>query len=134
MKTIILHYNYVIKAKKRPAVNFSTRAIRNPSADDEHTVGHDTKIQLSKSQIKEIWDSKYVAIEVVNYYKTTSKALIGTPKLTRPDCDNFLKTIGDALNGVLWEDDGKIYKMISSKYWSNRAYSEVIITYGGRYV
>ena len=74
-----------------------------------------------------------MSIEVINYYKTSQSKLRGTPKTTKPDCDNFVKLWCDSLNGILWADDGKIYEMTGRKYWSDRNYSEVIIKYGGTY-
>jgi Holliday junction resolvase RusA-like endonuclease len=129
LKQIEVSYKYVIKAKKRPSVNFRTRSISNLSADDEYAVAHDTKLQLSREQIKEIFDAKYVSFEVINYYQTAQKSLIGTPKTTKPDCDNFTKLWSDAVNGILWEDDGKVYKMTGEKYWASKAGSKVIIKY-----
>jgi len=129
MNKIKLFYKYAIKAKKRPTVNFKTRAISNLSADDEHSIAHDTKLQLTNQQIKKIFDSKYVSFEVINHYYTPIKKLHGMPKVTIPDVDNFVKLWCDAVNGILWEDDGKVYKMIGSKYWDNSSYSEVIIKY-----
>ena len=35
----------------------------------------------------------------------------------RPDLDNCLKMIGDALNGLVWEDDGQISYMKAYKYY-----------------
>jgi Holliday junction resolvase RusA-like endonuclease len=131
VKEIELKYKYVIKAKKRPSVNFRTRSIANLSADDEHAIAHDTKLQLTKSQIKEIYDSKYVSFEVINYYGTTQKKLHGTPKETKPDCDNFTKLWSDAVNSILWDDDGKVFKMTGTKYWGASSHSRVIIKYGG---
>jgi Holliday junction resolvase RusA-like endonuclease len=131
MKEVELKYKYVIKAKKRPSVNFSTRSIRNPSADDEAMISHDTKLQLTRAQIKEIFDSKYVSFEVINYYKTPRKKLHGTPKTTKPDCDNYTKLWSDAVNGILWDDDGKVYKMTGTKYWADKPYSVVKVKYGG---
>ena len=133
MKEIKFTYKYVIKSKKRPEVNFGTRAIRNPSKDDEHAIAHDTKRQLSKAKEKEIFASKYVSFEIRNYYRTTRRNLWGTPKLTAPDVDNCMKLWSDALTGILWEDDNKIYKMKGSKWWADKAYSEVIVKYGGSY-
>ena len=133
MKHVELNYKYVIKAKKRPSVNFKTRSIANLSADDEHAVAHDTKLQLTKQQIQEIFDSKYVSFEVINYYGTPQTKLHGIPKTTKPDVDNYTKLWSDAVNGILWEDDGKVYKMSGKKYWDKTAHSKVIIKYGDEY-
>ena len=35
--------------------------------------------------------------------------------ITKPDLSNYIKSIEDALNGVLWEDDNATVQLISSK-------------------
>ena len=70
-----LKFKYVLKSKKRPTVNFKTRSIRNDSSKDEEAVAHDTKLQLTRLEIKKIYNSKYVSVEVINYYKTTQQRL-----------------------------------------------------------
>ena len=46
------------------------------------------------------------------------KALAGMlPVLVKPDCDNVLKIITDALNGLAWEDDKQIiYATVQKSY------------------
>lgn len=36
----------------------------------------------------------------------------------RPDADNYLKTVGDALNGVIWKDDSAIVEATVRKWWA----------------
>jgi Holliday junction resolvase RusA-like endonuclease len=38
--------------------------------------------------------------------------------ITSPDLDNLIKTVGDAGNGILWEDDKQIVEMKCFKYYS----------------
>lgn len=38
------------------------------------------------------------------------------PKTTKPDYDNLLKSISDALNGIAFRDDGQVYKGTWEKY------------------
>lgn len=49
------------------------------------------------------------------------KELIGTAHFKRPDLSNLIKFTEDALNGVLWEDDSIIGKIIASKFYSKDA-------------
>lgn len=37
---------------------------------------------------------------------------------TRPDIDNLIKSILDALNGILWDDDSRICKITAEKKYS----------------
>ena len=43
------------------------------------------------------------------------------------DIDNLEKTVYDALNGILWEDDGQIWKHTVKKVWSNTGRIELQI-------
>ena len=38
----------------------------------------------------------------------------------KPDCSNLAKATEDALNGVLFEDDSQVVKLIISKKYSNK--------------
>ena len=45
----------------------------------------------------------------------------------KPDGDNILKAVADALNGVCYKDDKSIVKMSSEKFYSDVPRSEVIV-------
>ena len=40
----------------------------------------------------------------------------------RPDVDNLVKAVLDALNGVAWEDDSQIVRLSASKEYSSEPY------------
>lgn len=40
----------------------------------------------------------------------------GTVKTTRPDLDNVVKQVCDALNGVAWLDDAQVVRVAASKW------------------
>lgn len=48
-------------------------------------------------------------------------ALMGAPKLTRPDTDNLVKLCQDALNQAAYTDDSRIYKAASEKIYGPEA-------------
>ena len=37
---------------------------------------------------------------------------------TKPDTDNYVKTVQDAANGLIYKDDSSIVKIIASKFYS----------------
>lgn len=44
----------------------------------------------------------------------------------KPDADNYLKTVGDALNGVVWNDDSVIAEAVVRKWWAE--YPRLVVT------
>lgn len=46
----------------------------------------------------------------------------------RPDVDNYAKLVLDALNGVVWVDDGNVTSMSVDKKYSDRPRTEITIT------
>lgn len=59
-----------------------------------------------------------VSIDVVfNFKRPKSKA---GPHACRPDLDNLLKSLTDALNGVLWVDDAQIISLTAIKQYADK--------------
>jgi len=54
-------------------------------------------------------------------------ALLERPT-AKPDIDNVLKIFGDALNGVVWEDDKQIVEATVRKYYSQDPKAIAIIS------
>ena len=46
----------------------------------------------------------------------------------KPDIDNILKAIFDALNGLAYEDDSQIVKIVSEKIYAKEPFVQVVIT------
>jgi len=46
-------------------------------------------------------------------YKT--KPMLSRPHYGKPDCDNLMKSVLDALNGVLWADDAQVCEWFGFK-------------------
>ena len=47
--------------------------------------------------------------------------------VTKPDMDNIIKSVFDALNDVIWHDDSQVVELICSKGYSNTPRIEVEI-------
>jgi len=52
--------------------------------------------------------------------KGKREALLGKPHGARPDLDNLVKWVGDAAQGVLWQDDAFIVKLTAEKVWAEK--------------
>ncbi|GIO33667.1 hypothetical protein J2TS6_48080 [Paenibacillus albilobatus] len=46
---------------------------------------------------------------------------------TKPDVDNYLKGVKDALKGVIWKDDSQVVEVFVQKRYSSRPRIEVKI-------
>jgi Holliday junction resolvase RusA-like endonuclease len=46
---------------------------------------------------------------------------------SKPDTDNYVKSILDGLNGIIWKDDAQIVRLVAEKYYSDNPRAEVII-------
>ena len=53
--------------------------------------------------------------------------MVGTACLKKPDGDNVLKIIADALNGIAWYDDAQVSEASIRKTWGQDGYAEVFI-------
>lgn len=55
-----------------------------------------------------------------SWSKKKREAMLGEPVAKKQfDIDNLQKLIFDALNEILWEDDGQIWESYGKKVWSN---------------
>ena len=60
--------------------------------------------------------------------KKAARALDGLIQpTTKPDLDNVAKTVLDALNGVVWQDDSEITSLTVMKTYGERSYAKVSI-------
>lgn len=60
------------------------------------------------------------------------EAQAGKPRAKKPDVDNLIKTVLDALNGVVWKDDNQVVSIKARKINSiSKDYTEIRIEYGG---
>lgn len=60
---------------------------------------------FAQFQIPKSWSKKRRAETLSSFVHHTSK----------PDADNILKAVGDALNGIVWKDDSQIAWLSASK-------------------
>lgn len=47
--------------------------------------------------------------------------------VTKPDTDNYIKAIKDALKSVIWKDDSQVVELHASKYYSQNPRIEIEI-------
>lgn len=83
------------------------------------------KTQIAESYVKDSYISQGgkiidgpVEVKIEFYLRKPKKPTAAEP-LKRPDIDNLTKTILDGLNGVAYEDDKQIIKVITEKHWAD---------------
>ena len=45
--------------------------------------------------------------------------------VTKPDTDNYLKGVADALKGIVWKDDSQVVDMYCGKWYSTKPRTEI---------
>lgn len=61
--------------------------------------------------------------------KKRAQALVGEIGATgKPDLDNIVKLIGDALNGIAWGDDSQIVRLSVFRCYGERARAQITVT------
>lgn len=119
------------QGKGRPRLSYGR--IKTP----EQTVIYENYIKLLyRSTVKEYFEGP-IRLIIKAYYpiaKSDSKKKkedklkgIIRPHNIKPDVDNVIKVIADALNGVAYKDDTQIVELSTVKYFSDRARVEVAI-------
>lgn len=46
---------------------------------------------------------------------------------SKPDLDNQIKAVKDALNGIIWQDDAQVAYIIAEKRYSNKPQAEITV-------
>jgi Holliday junction resolvase RusA-like endonuclease len=60
--------------------------------------------------------------------KKTAQAEAGEIRpTTKPDVDNYIKTIKDALKNIMWRDDSQVVEVVARKWYSQKPRIEVEI-------
>lgn len=96
------------------------RAVKD-RPEEERTFGMDAQLSLTVSAF-------YRMPKRVN--KELREAMMSFRERPRkkPDLDNILKVVADALNGLAYHDDSQIVSMSATKYWSHDPYILIGIT------
>lgn len=73
----------------------------------------------------------YIAVPASWSKKKRAAALVfgGLRPIGKPDADNFLKLVADALNGVIYRDDSAIWDARVTKQYSEVARTEISMTW-----
>lgn len=126
------------QGKARARTFYNKRLGRMQSITPEQTKSYEDLIRWSYTAA----GGKYLGettlqVDIQAFYpipKAFSKAKTNdavTQKLrptTKPDCDNIIKVVLDALNGVAYYDDKQVICVSCNKYYGETGYLKVTIT------
>lgn len=135
MIEFIVNGNPVGKQRARTVRNKYTGKVH--SFTPEKTQNYEDLIRWSfKEAGGEYFGESAVRIDITAYFpipqsfskKKRQQALIGVLKPTKkPDCDNIIKVVLDALNGVAYQDDKQVTGVSCLKFYSDEGYITIQI-------
>lgn len=92
-----------------------------------------------KTQYPDMTPSSRPLVITLRFYRSVPKSFSKKKKeaaeeavlvpVTKPDLDNYIKGMLDAMNGILWEDDRQIVGIYASKRYSSLPRTEVEIDF-----
>ena len=92
----------------KPTAKARPRAGRNGFYTPAKTAEFESKIKIiAKQQNPKIIKGSPVWVSITFTFAATKKKT-NILHSSRPDLDNLVKAVCDALNGIAWEDDGQI--------------------------
>ena len=121
------------QGKARARTFYDGRADKMRSVTPAQTKSYEDLIRWSyKAAGGKYMGEKVVSVDIQAYYpipKSFSKAkrqeAAGSSYLrptTKPDCDNIIKVVLDALNGVAYYDDKQVVCVSCNKYYGESGY------------
>ena len=127
-------------AKARPRFSkYGTYTPKKTKAYEE-TI-RDEFLQKYKNETLPMFDRDTPLVVIASFGKSIPKSyskkkraacLSGEAAPTiKPDVDNYLKAVLDALNGLAFEDDAQIVRTIAEKQYSERPYVQLTIRRAG---
>lgn len=121
MELLIIPYK--LQPKERPRFAIHNGKVMTYTPKKTHNFESLVKQQFYSQNCKKI--DGCIEVKIQAYYGVTNKKLWGNPKDTRPDVDNGIKSLLDALNGLAWNDDGQVVKITAEKYYSSFDYCKI---------
>lgn len=122
VKEIKLEFNVKPVPKGRP--RFARGRVFTPkaTANFEKTLGVIAKTQMLLKSMERFIGPVEMMIHFE--YRRPKKTVLSSP---RADLDNLMKAVGDALNGIVFDDDRQVVVLGGMKEWSHRDFITVQI-------
>lgn len=107
------------ETKQRPRFNSLTKIVYTP----KKTAAYENIISFhSRKHLKEPLDG---ALSInLNFFFHKPKSNKKNYPAQKPDIDNLVKAVLDALNGIAFKDDSQIVSISCNKRWTNETFSK----------
>lgn len=125
------------QGKARARTFYDNRLGKMNSITPEKTKSYEDLIRWSyKAAGGQYMGEKVLQVHINAYYPIpqsftkAKKAAADTDDLrptTKPDCDNIIKVVLDALNGVAYYDDKQVVCVSCNKYYGQRGYLHIAV-------
>ena len=127
-----------VQGKARARTFYNKRMGKMQSITPEQTKSYEDLIRWSyKAAGGQYLGDKVLSVDIMAYYpipKSFSKKKREEAKAdrvyptTKPDCDNIIKVVLDALNGVAYYDDKQVVCVSCNKYYGDTGYLKIDIS------
>ena len=134
-------FTFIVKGK--PQSKLRPRVVTNKYTGGKHaytpkkTESYENLIRWSyKAAGGQYMGEKLLEVDIKAYYpipkSTTKKRKLEIEQgeirpQTKPDCDNIIKGVLDALNSVAYYDDKQVVSVSCNKYYSQTGYLEITL-------
>lgn len=124
-------------AQHRPRITTAGKFPRMYKSAADNNYREKLYWEAKKLNMKPIPRTTALFVEILVYRPipksiSTVKAQMAEAKhirpTTKPDIDNYIKQIFDALNGLVWEDDAQIVTVLANKFFSTQPRLEIEIS------
>lgn len=125
------------QGKARARTFYDKRADKMRSVTPQQTKSYEDLIRWSyKAAGGQFYGNKYIDVSIIAFYpipqswskkkKQDARGHIIRPT-TKPDCDNIIKVVLDALNGVAYYDDKQVVSVSCKKFYAEQEGLRVLI-------
>lgn len=114
MKIINLTFPINPVAKERPRTSFYSGSIYTPART---CIFENHVKKLARMQFKNSLITFPMSVKIIFRLEKPKSVKRDYPSV-RPDIDNYIKAVLDALQGIVFKDDGQIIKLYAEKIYS----------------
>lgn len=125
------------QGKARARTFYDKRVGKMRSVTPERTKDYESLIRWSyKAAGGQYFGEKLISVDIQAFYpipksfskkKRQAAEFEGMRPTTKPDCDNVIKAVLDALNGVAYYDDKQVISVSCNKYYGETGYLKITV-------